>query len=334
MASKRLLITGATGFVGFKVLLDALEAGYTVRAAVRSRSRSDLILSNPKIKALGPGDQLSFIEVPDILKDDAYDEALKDVTYVIHIASPLPLPSKDPEAEIYQPGVKGAANILASALKASSVKRVVITSSIVSNMPYPPVLGNVINAHSRVPNLDGPYTEPFSAYRAAKIHTLNATDDFGKQNKPSFGVINIIPGYVFGRNEMATDTASLLTGSNRLLLSLLQGATIPVPQLGGVAHVNDVAKVHLLALNEEIQGRQDFGVNIPTVYDDAFDIVKKHFPKAVEDGIFTQGHQPSLGVNWDASQTEEHFGLKFKTYEHMVVDVAGQYLEFNGKRQT
>lgn len=331
MVSSKLLITGATGFIGFKVLLIALEAGYIVRAAVRSCSKSDSILSNPRIKALAPGSRLSFVEVSDILEKDAYDEALKDITYAIHIASPLPLPSNDPEIEIYQPGIKGTANILASALKASSIRRIVITSSIVSNMPYPPVPGNVINAESRVPNLDGPFAEIFTAYRASKINTINAIDDFVKQNKPSFDVINVIPGFVFGRNEMATDVAGLLTGSNRLLLSMLQGQTILVPRLAGAAHVDDVAKVHMLALDEKVQGSQDFGVTIPVVYDEAFGIVEKRFPNLVEDGTFAQGHQPSLAVNWDASKTEELFGLKFKTYEDMVIDVARQYLEFIGK---
>ena len=331
MVSSKILITGATGFIGFKVLLTALEAGYVVRAAVRSRSKSDLILSNPRIKALAPKDRLSFIEVPDILENGAYDEALDDITYVVHMASPLPLPSDDAESEIYQPGVKGTANILASALKVSSIRRIVITSSIVANMPYPPVPGNVVDAESRVPNLDGPFAEIFPAYRASKIHTLNAIDDFVKQNKPSFDVINVIPGFVFGQNEMATDVAGLLTGSNRLLLALLQGQTIPVPRLAGAAHIDDVARVHLLALDEKVHGSQDFGVTIPVVYDEAFSIVKKHFPSLVEDGTFAQGHQPSLAVNWDASKTEKFFGLKFKTYEDMVVDAAKQYLEFIGK---
>jgi hypothetical protein len=31
-----------------------------------------------------------MVVVPDILKDGAFDATLKDVTYIIHIASPLP----------------------------------------------------------------------------------------------------------------------------------------------------------------------------------------------------------------------------------------------------
>ncbi|KAK6858407.1 NAD-dependent epimerase/dehydratase fum13 [Apiospora arundinis] len=87
-----LLLTGANGFVGFKVLLNALEQGYTVRAAIRSMSKSDFLSKHPKVQALNASDRLSFVEVPDITNPKAYEEAVKDVTHVIHLASPLPSP--------------------------------------------------------------------------------------------------------------------------------------------------------------------------------------------------------------------------------------------------
>lgn len=335
MAVPSVLLTGGTGYIGFKVLLEALRAGYTVRAAVRSLSKAEnTILSNHAIKEIAPGNRLTFIEVPDILIESAYDEAMKDISYVIHVASPLPAPFKNAETEIFQPGVKGTNNILASALKTPSLKRLIITSAIVANMPYPPPSDLLITAESRVatPTLDGPYTEAFTAYCASKISTLNTTDEFFKKHNPPFSIVNIIPGLVIGRDEKATGTTSLLTGTNRLLLALVTGQSFNGPRLAGAAHVNDVAKVHLLALKDDkIKGREDFGVTSPMLYDDAWEIIKKHFPKAVEEGTFTQGHQSSLVVNWDAGKTQERFGFKFQTWEDMVVDVATQYLEFMGK---
>lgn len=331
MASSNLLITGVTGYIGFKVLLVAIETGYSVRAAVRSHSQAAAIVSHPKIKALAPGDKLSFVEVPNLVQDDAFDQAMKDITYAIHIASPLPLPNRDPQADIFEPTIKGAANFLASAHKVPSVKRVVITSSIVANMPFPPDATMEITAESRVPDFAKPATEVFPAYWAAKVATMNATDKFVRETKPAFTVVNVIPGFVYGKNDKALDTKGLLTGSNRLILAILLGQSFDIPRLAGAAHVDDVAKVHLLALKDDVKG--DFGVTAPVVYDDAFEIVKKHFPKAVEDGVFTQGHQPSQVINWNAAKTEDVFQFKFKTYEDMVVDVAGQYLEFSGKEK-
>lgn len=335
MASPNLLITGATGFIGFKILLDALESGYSVRVAVRSASGSEALLSNPKVRSLVSGNNISFVQVPDITQHGAYDEALKGVVYAIHVASPVPKPFfKDPQADIVQPTIKGAANLLASALKAPSVKRIVITSSIVANMPFPPPPTAVeTTAESRVPNFEGPLDAVFPAYCASKIATLNATDKFVKEHNPSFDVVNIFPGFVHGRNELATTVQELLASSDGLLLAIILGQTFEIPRFAATAHVDDVAKVHLLALSESVQGSQDFGVTIPTVHDEAFDFVKKAFPKAVASGIFKPGSQPSVKINWNASKTERVFGFKFQTYETQVVDVAGQYLELLGKEK-
>ena len=324
MASPKLLITGATGFIGFKILLDAIEAGYIIRAAIRSASKLESLFSNPVINALDHRSKVSFIEVPDILKEGAYDEALDGITHIIHVASPLPFETDDPEKVIFQPAFKGTTNLLASALKTPTIKRIVFTSSILSNTPLSSPDGTVITAKSRLPSPKGPFTDVFSAYNASKICTLNAIDDFVQEKKPSFDIIVIMPGFVYGRDKKATDTESLLAGSNGLLLASITGKTPAIPRLTGVAHVNDVAKVHVLALQEKVNGGQAFGVTAPVVYEDAFDMVRERFPK---------GTQKNFPVNWDASKTEETFGLKFQTFKDIVLDVASQYLEFEGAKK-
>ena len=66
-SDKLVLITGGTGHLGYRTLVDALEASYTVRAAVRSPSKGDQILAAPSIKALNVGPKLTFVNVPDIV---------------------------------------------------------------------------------------------------------------------------------------------------------------------------------------------------------------------------------------------------------------------------
>ncbi|PQE31375.1 cinnamoyl- reductase protein [Rutstroemia sp. NJR-2017a WRK4] len=337
MTPPTLLITGATGFIGFRTLLEALEAGYTVRATIRSSSspRSQTLLAHPLLSSFISQNKLSFIEAPDILAPDAYTSTLKDITYAIHLASPLPLPFKNPQTEIINPTIQGTLNLLRAALHTPSLRRIIITSSIVANLPFPHPTSNppLTEAETRVPDpqdLDT-ITSVFPAYCAAKIATLNATDAFVSTHNPAFDVVRIFPGFVYGRDSRATDIPSLMTGSNRLLLSTILGQAFPEPQLAGAAHVLDVARVHVLALNSSLARTQDFGVTIPVVYDDAFQIVKKHFPKEVEEGIFKQGSQPSLRIEWKAEKTEEVLGFRFRGFEDMVVDVAGQYLEFLGK---
>ncbi|KAI0376815.1 putative cinnamoyl-CoA reductase [Hypomontagnella monticulosa] len=327
MSSPDLLITGVTGFIGFKVLLDALGEGYTVRAAVRSITQSKTLASHPKIIELGLPDKLSFVEVPDITREGAYDQALKGVTYVIHLAAPLPSPSRDPQTGIYEPTIRSVTTLLRSALKETSIKKLVITFSVFSNIPFPSD-DREITAESRLPDLSGPFDGVIQAYNAAKIGALNATERFVKDRNPPFPVAKIMPGLAFGRDERALTAKDMSAGTNGMLLSVLTGKSSP-PFPSGVAHVADIAKVHLLALKEGIVG--SFGVTQVNVWEDAWQIVKKHFPKAVAAGVLTQGSQPTIPINWNAHQTEVTFGFKFRGFEDAVVDAVGQYLELLGK---
>jgi nucleoside-diphosphate-sugar epimerase len=331
MSSPNLLVTGVTGFIGFKVLLGALREGYTVRAAVRSTEKSKILSSHPKILALGVPDKLSFVEVPDICRDGAYDEAIKGVSYVIHHASPLPSPFLDPQTGIYEPTVRSANTMLQSALNEPSVKKVVITSSVFANSPFPPDPTKEITAESRVPDVPGPFDSMLPAYSAGKVAALNATDRFVKHQQPSFAIVNVFPGFVFGWDDRALSLKDISAGTNRILLAIITGQSAKGPMPAGATHVSDAAKVHLLALKEGIA--KDIGVTAVHQFNDAWNIVEKHFPKAVADGVFTQGNQATVPVNWNAHETEVDLGFNFKTYDDMVVDVAGQYLELSGKEK-
>ncbi|ROV89419.1 hypothetical protein VSDG_08681 [Cytospora chrysosperma] len=292
MPSPNLLITGVTGFIGFKVLLDALEAGYAVRAAVRSASQSESLRSHPKVKDVAQDGKLEFVEVPDLLVPGAYDEALKGVTYAIHLAAPLPSPALDPQTGIYEPALKSTVNMLKSAAKATSLKKLVITSSVFETALSPPDPSVEVTAVTRQPDLPGPFNDTLSAYIAGKIAALNATDRFIKEHKPSFALVNIMPGFVFGKDDKALTVKDISTGTNRVLLPVVTGKSKPHPMPAGAAHVYDVAKVHLLALKDGVVG--DFGVTKEHVFNDAWDVVLKHFPKAVEAGTFRKGGSANL----------------------------------------
>jgi nucleoside-diphosphate-sugar epimerase len=126
--------------IGFRTLVEALQLGYRVRAAVRKQEGFDQIKAAksvlPFVNSLEPA------IVPDILIDGAYDEAVKGVDYIIHLASPLANGSqKDYKVEIIEPAVKGTTGILFSATKEPKVKRVVITSSIVGSIPFRNIVG-------------------------------------------------------------------------------------------------------------------------------------------------------------------------------------------------
>lgn len=120
--------------VGLRVLVRLLEYGYYVRAAVRTQAGFDKICSLPCLRFYGS--QLSRVVVPDITDKWAYYEAILGVTYVVHVASPISCDNFTTVAQlrdhIIRPAVKGTVGILTAAQWSQSVKRVVITGSLVS----------------------------------------------------------------------------------------------------------------------------------------------------------------------------------------------------------
>ncbi|OAP63508.1 hypothetical protein AYL99_02735 [Fonsecaea erecta] len=327
MAAELILLTGSTGHVGYRTLIEALSKGYRVRAAVRSESKVAEIRG---AKSTQPYlDQLSFVIVPNIEKEGAFDEVVKGADYIVHIASPLPRPSDDVEANIIQPAIRGTLSILRSALKVPSIKRVVITSSVAAISPDDN--SQVYTSDHVEPDPQGPYPHDFAAYVASKKLAYNRTREFISKENPHFAVINIMPTFVIGKNELATTPEAVIAGSNALAFTPLLGRQNPNGMPAATCHIDDVAYVHIASLGPKVQGNQNFGVNYDVngvKWDDAIDIVKRHFPEAVEKGVFPLGgSQTSLPMPFDASKTEEVFGIKFKNFEEQIVSLAGHYIE-------
>jgi hypothetical protein len=68
---------------------------------------------------------------------------------------------------------------------------------------------------------------------------------------------------------------------------------------------------------------------------DTIDIVKRHFPKKVESGHFPLGGTLASNlIKFDATRTEDVFGIKFKSFEEQVVRLAGWYAEVSRVKST
>lgn len=176
MSITRVLITGATGHIGFRTLVLALQAGYHAHVTTRSEQQWETILN---AKSIAPfKDNIAFFTVPDMTAADAYDKAIDGVQAVLvsthfadhkarilscaadnvwlgykHLASPIAngsnaaakvgqLPSQGVVSSLtfceasyqelfYDPAKKGTLAIMEAAAKTPTVKRVVITSTVV-----------------------------------------------------------------------------------------------------------------------------------------------------------------------------------------------------------
>jgi nucleoside-diphosphate-sugar epimerase len=344
MTGELVLVTGGTGLIGIKTLQTALKAGYSVRAAVRSQEKADAVLATPTVKAINPGSRLTFAIVPDILANNAYDEAVKGVQYILHIASPVikgeGFTPDQFETHLIQPAVKGTTSILSAAYKAPGIKRIVITSSEVAIIPWEEFIAKevdtVFDDKYEIPFPAGPYSHVFEAYGASKVRALVATKEFVKEKKPEWDVINIMPSFVVGENEMITDPTLIADGTVAAAFAQVLGGDSgwgAVPSTS--VHVADIARLHVEALNPKIAGNQSFLAvsegERGTRWEEAIDIVNRNFPKAVKSGVLpNSGKASTKRTKVDSSRTEKVFGFKFQSYEEQVKSVTKQYLELVG----
>ncbi|KAL2694810.1 hypothetical protein Neosp_001397 [[Neocosmospora] mangrovei] len=343
MTGELVLLTGGTGFLGYAILVDLLKGGYRVRAAARSQSKVDKVLAAPSISTLDlSSDQLSFIMIPDMTAPGAYDDAVQGVDLIVHVAAPLPSgeSSKDsPEDAFVKASVDGNLAILKSAHeKGKSVRRIVMTSSTVAIAPADVYVTDTKEREvlrgpdNRVIFPPPPYDSELRAYCASKAAALNAAEAFVRDNTTNFDLISIMPSWIFGKDELFTNTQDIRTDSTKVLINNLLTGNQGVPAVGNVVLCADVARAHVRALDPEIQGNQSFVLSTEVNWEDTIPIAKKHFPKAFASGLFKEGSpQHTLPIRWDSSKTRDVLGIELTTYEVMVKEVVGQYLELAEK---
>ena len=343
MSEEIVLITGATGHVGFRTLVLVLEAGYQVRAAIRSQAKVEEILETKSIQALKPGSKLNFTIVPDLTIDGAYQDAIRDVTYVLHLASPMP-PASDELSDygmtLIKPAIAGTVNILKATALEPRIKRVVITSSAAALIEAKYLfeedtpLGTVWNEKSRTAIPEGPFSSSFHAYHAGKIAALAAADEYATDPKTKFDIVTILPSFVLGKNELVTRAPDLALGSNGPVMGVVLGTKSGIPLVSSTVHLDDVAFMHVKALDPTIPAGTYVANSegyAGTLWQKAARIVAEAFPAAVAKGLLNpDGVQPSLSTRLDASLSEQVFGFKFKRFDEQVKSVVEQYLELLG----
>jgi dihydroflavonol-4-reductase len=124
------LVTGSTGYIARHVVVQLLDAGYTVRGTARSAGALDTLRADlgPFVADGGSLDRFSVVAA-DLTRDDGWDDAVRGCTYVHHVASPLPGAPPKHEDEVIVPARDGTLRVLRAAL-AGGVQRVVTTSSL------------------------------------------------------------------------------------------------------------------------------------------------------------------------------------------------------------
>jgi nucleoside-diphosphate-sugar epimerase len=308
-----------------------------VRAAVRNQEKAELIANTHSIKQLNPGERLTFSIVSDIVATDAYTEAVKGVSGIFHIASPM-FAGYEPEKwedNIINTAIAATLNILDAASNESSVRRVVITSSFFGTIPWRAFTEPFPEVWSTEPTplpTERPFQLELQAYAASKVYALHATHDWEAHRKHQFDIVNLLPAVVFGKNELVTSTEEFISsGTNQILMKMPLGLDNPLPITSATVHLHDVALAHVRALDRNIPAGS-YALNSNwhngTNFDHTAAIVARYFPRAVEKGILkNSGRTITLPLRFDASKTEEIFGMSFKGYDEQVKSVVEHWLD-------
>ncbi|KAJ3703867.1 hypothetical protein LUZ61_007572 [Rhynchospora tenuis] len=301
MSEKVVCVTGGSGYLASWLVKLLLQRGYTVRASVRDPF-------DPKktehLRALdGASERLHLFEA-DLLEEGVFDTAIAGCVGVFHVASPVLLDPTDFQSELIEPAVEGTLNVLRSCAKASTVKRVVVTSSLASVMftgkPFSP---DVVIDETWFSDPDYCIKNKLLWYILSKTLQEEAAWKFSKENGLDLVVIN--PGTVIGPLLQPT-----LNFGCTLIYNLINGSkTFPNSVMPWI-HVKDNAMAHVLAYETpSATGRYCLAEKV-THNLEVVEIIRKLYPsipvpeKCADDKPFVPIYQVSkekarsLGLNF------------------------------------
>ncbi|KAK0105511.1 methylglyoxal reductase (NADPH-dependent) gre2 [Cadophora gregata] len=344
--AKRVLLTGANGFVGSHVLEQFLLAGHSVRGIVRSQSKAQQVLADFP----NHGSNLDFGIVPDITSPGAFDEVVKSnppFDLVIHTASPFLYRVISSNREFLDPAIKGTLEVLKSVKQyAPSVKRVVITSSCAAVVDFsaPPSVPRKVytkddwNPTTWEAALSG---SPNTGYQASKKFAELSAWDFIKTEKPNFDLVTLTPPMVYGPLRHSIYSPKELNESNsriyKLFIDSKKDAELPPNGMHVYTDVRDLALAHLKAATVPEASGQRFIICAGQVSSQQIsDTLRNSLPEVEErTPIGVPGGNPLPEGAYDCSSEKARnvLGMKFRSLEETFVDLGKQLLEIERKEK-
>ncbi|MEJ6516322.1 MAG: aldehyde reductase [Pseudomonadales bacterium] len=234
----KVLVTGASGFIGSHTVLEFLNNGYEVRGSIRDLARADA-LKAMLAKHTEHIDKLEFVAAS-LTDPDTWPAAVAGCDGVIHVASPVPIQQPKNPDEVIKPAREGALNVLKAA-QAAGIKRIVLTSSVAA------VSSN--QKRDSAPQTAEDWTDvnhpAADAYGQSKTLAEQAAWDFVKAHE-EMELVTIQPAVVLGPALEADYGSSLET-----VYVLMQGKYPMLPHMGfSIVDVRDVAHLHRIGFEQ------------------------------------------------------------------------------------
>jgi len=225
------MITGATGFIGNRLVNELLNLGAEVHVLARSQKKVVELYGN-KVTFFGG----------DLWNTDVIDEATRNCDIIFHLAAFANIWSKD-KMLAYKTNVTGTKNILEAALR-NKINKVVFTSSAAV---FPPSQnGEEIDETFLLPEIF------LTDYETTKVIAEQLCIEYSKKG---LDVVIVNPPRVFG--------PGLLNKSNSVTILIekyINGNWRIIPgngeAIGNYVFIDDVVKGHILAWENGISGEK------------------------------------------------------------------------------
>jgi dihydroflavonol-4-reductase len=226
-SSARVLVTGASGFIGSAVVRALLQQGYAVRALVEPGRDASLLTGLPIERVAG-----------DIRDAAVLDAATEDIATVFHLAAVYRFWAADPEL-FYDVNIGGTQNVI-RAMRRAGCERLVYTSTVGT-------IGVAEGGHLATEDSVVHFDHLFGHYKKSKYQAEHEVLRAGAAGLP---VVLCHPTFPVGEGDSAP------TPTGRTIIEFLNGR-IPayVDTSLNVAHVDDVARGHVLAAQHGRPGR-------------------------------------------------------------------------------
>lgn len=333
----------------------ALQVGYRVRCIVRREDAIATIKSGPSVQP--HLDALEYAVVPDNAIEGAYDEAFADANYVVHIAGVWPLPTLHPDNEIYYPFMQSMKNVVASAKRSGTVKRIVFTQAGAGLVDsevgdtYGRGMEKVLDENVKV-NAESltylpPLRSPHQAYCAAKAQCIDYLDRLRLDKTLSFSIAQVIPGTVIGKSEFVKTAEEAKQQMDRQTRALIFDDNTPRYAFGFV-HVEDCARVHIEALDlnkvpdADLPSRYiaaastEADLDGSQIWKKAKSMVESRFASEIEKGLFIVGTNrtpTNMPYRVDSQKTEKMLldGKAIRGLDESAIEVAGWYAQLDAE---
>ncbi|KAJ3500021.1 hypothetical protein NMY22_g19401 [Coprinellus aureogranulatus] len=354
-SNAKILLTGATGFVGQWVLRLLLDRGHTARVVVRSEAKAERV---KKLFAEDVG-KLEFVVIEDMSKEGAFDEGVVGVDAVVHVATPLPGEHEAPEGaclcypkfqldELAAPSRNlrvaqdSTVGVFKSALKkGDQVKRIIVTSSMVtiwSEVDSPRTFTEKDHNETAPRNWNEGKRDWGTVYENSKILAEKALAKWFEEhkNEVKFDYTLINPPMVFGPPVKPVASPSEIQSTTQFWFKgILEHATVPAYKdavNGAWVDVRDLAEAHLVALEKpkELKGERIIVAAGSVVWREWLDalgaVAHTVLPRERADKLVAGLPKPlhkedaEYKIILDTTREHENLGLTYHTKEETVRD--------------